>query len=121
MLADYHVHTEFSNDSVYPMEDVIKDAISLGIEDICFTDHVDYGPYRDWDDPGGIEYRAGDEGEPEWVALTNVEYKKYFPLIAELKEKYKDKIAIKPAWNSEYRLIQFQSMRNYLQAIHLIL
>ena len=42
MLADYHVHTEFSNDSIYPMEEVIKDAISLGIKDICFTDHVDY-------------------------------------------------------------------------------
>ena len=86
MLADYHVHTAFSNDSVYPMEDVVKDAISLGMEDICFTDHVDYGPYRDWDDPRGIEYRAGEEGEPEWVALTNVEYKKYFSLIEELKE-----------------------------------
>lgn len=54
MLADYHVHTAFSNDSVYPMEDVVKDAISLGMEDICFTDHVDYGPYRDWDDPRGL-------------------------------------------------------------------
>ena len=62
MLADYHVHTAFSNDSVYLMEDVVKDAISLEIEDICFTDHVDYGPYRDWDDPRGIEYRAGEEG-----------------------------------------------------------
>ena len=89
MLADYHVHTAFSNDSVYLMEDVVKDAISLEIEDICFTDHVDYGPYRDWDDPRGIEYRAGEEDEPEWVALTNVEYKKYFSLIEELKEKYK--------------------------------
>ena len=29
MLADYHVHTEFSNDSIYPMEEVVKDAISL--------------------------------------------------------------------------------------------
>ena len=65
MLADYHVHTEFSNDSIYPMEEVVKDAISLGIKDICFTDHVDYGPYRDWDDPRGIKYRPGDEGEPE--------------------------------------------------------
>ena len=95
MLADYHVHTAFSNDSVYLMEDVVKDAISLEIEDICFTDHVDYGPYRVWDDPRGIEYRAGEEDEPEWVALTNVEYKKYFSLIEELKEKYKKQISIK--------------------------
>ena len=95
MLADYHVHTEFSNDSIYPMEEVVKDAISLGIKDICFTDHVDYGPYRDWDDPRGIKYRPGDEGEPEQVALTNVDYGKYFPMIEKLREKYKDKIAVK--------------------------
>ena len=119
MLADYHVHTAFSNDSVYPMEDVVKDAISLGMEDICFTDHVDYGPYRDWDDPRGIEYRAGEEGEPEWVALTNVEYKKYFSLIEELKEKYKEQISIKTGL--ECRHIPFQNMRSYLQVIHLIL
>ena len=81
MLADYHVHTEFSNDSIYPMEEVVKDAILLGIKDICFTDHVDYGPYRDWDDPRGIQYRPGDEGEPEQVALTNVDYKKYFSML----------------------------------------
>ena len=95
MLADYHVHTEFSNDSIYPMEEVIKDAISLGIKDICFTDHVDYGPYRDWDDPRGIQYRPGDEGEPERVALTNVDYKKYFSMIEKMREKYGEKIAIK--------------------------
>ena len=29
MLADYHVHTHFSDDSVYPMEQVVKDAIPL--------------------------------------------------------------------------------------------
>lgn len=95
MLADYHVHTEFSNDSIYPMEEVVKDAISLGIRDICFTDHVDYGPYRDWDDPRGIQYRPGDEGEPEQVALTNVDYKKYFSMIEKMREKYREKIAIK--------------------------
>ena len=95
MLANYHVHTEFSNDSIYPMEEVVKDAISLGIKDICFTDHVDYGPYRDWDDPRGIKYRPGDEGEPEQVALTNVDCGKYFSMIEKLREKYKDKIAVK--------------------------
>ena len=95
MLADYHVHTEFSNDSIYPMEEVVKDAISLGIKDICFTDHVDYGPYRDWDDPRGIKYRPGDEGEPEQVALTNVDCGKYFSMIEKLREKYKDKIEVK--------------------------
>ena len=30
MFADYHVHTEFSDDSVYPMEEVVKDGIRSG-------------------------------------------------------------------------------------------
>ena len=43
MLADYHIHTNFSDDSNYPMEDCIKKAISLGFDEICFTEHIDYG------------------------------------------------------------------------------
>lgn len=39
MFADYHVHTQFSDDSVYPMEQVIKDAAAMGMEEICFTDY----------------------------------------------------------------------------------
>ena len=34
MRADYHVHTEFSDDSDYPMEKVIKDAITMGLDEI---------------------------------------------------------------------------------------
>ena len=49
MLADYHVHTEFSDDSIYPMEQVVKDAITRKMDEICFTDHVDYGIKEDWD------------------------------------------------------------------------
>lgn len=59
MLADYHVHTEFSDDSVYPMEDVIEDAIKMGLDEICFTDHVDYGIKLDWD--CGKRFRIGME------------------------------------------------------------
>ena len=33
MFADYHVHTEFSDDSEYPMEQVIKDAVSMGMDE----------------------------------------------------------------------------------------
>ena len=116
MLADYHVHTEFSNDSIYPMEEVVKDAILLGIKDICFTDHVDYGPYRDWDDPRGIKYRPGDEGEPEQVALTNVDYGKYFSMIEKLREKYKDKIAVKAGMEFG---VQTHTIPEYVAVIHL--
>ena len=48
MLCDYHVHTAYSDDSDYPMEDIVKDAIALGINELCFTDHVDYGIKTDF-------------------------------------------------------------------------
>ncbi|WP_297298804.1 histidinol-phosphatase HisJ family protein [uncultured Brachyspira sp.] len=88
MLADYHVHTEFSDDSKYPLEELIKDAIKLHIDDICLTDHVDYGIKVDWDSNKNIEYRGN---EP----FANVDYEKYSKDIKRMQEKYSDKIKIK--------------------------
>lgn len=42
IIADYHVHSEFSSDSQAPMEHMIERAIELGFKKICFTDHMDY-------------------------------------------------------------------------------
>lgn len=95
MLADYHVHTCYSDDSDYPMEEVVRDAIRLGLDEICFTDHVDYGVKRDWDDLRGILYRPGGPGEPENIALANVDYPRYAAEIQRLREKYADRISIK--------------------------
>ena len=95
MLSDYHVHTYYSDDSEYPMEEVVKDAISMGMEEICFTDHVDYGIKRDWDDPAGMLYRPGGPGEPERMPLANVDYPAYAAEIESLRSKYRDRIAIK--------------------------
>ena len=95
MFADYHVHTSYSDDSEYPMEEVVKDAISFGLDEICFTDHVDYGVKRDWDDPRGMTYRRGGAGEPERMALANVDYPRYATEITALREKYKDQITLK--------------------------
>ena len=47
LYCDYHVHTNYSDDSTYLMEDVIKDAIKMKMDEICFTDHVDYGIKKD--------------------------------------------------------------------------
>lgn len=88
MLADYHVHTEFSDDSKYPLEELIKDAIKLHIDDICLTDHVDYGIKVDLDSMAKIKYRGN---EP----FTNVDYEKYAKDIKRMQEKYSDKIKIK--------------------------
>ena len=88
MFCDYHVHTNYSDDSDYLMEDVVKDAIAMGMQEICFTDHVDYGIKLDWDEPEKIAYRDG-------MPLANVNYPLYFKEIAHLKEKYQDQIVIK--------------------------
>ena len=41
MYADYHLHSSFSNDSQTPMEDMVRRAIALGLDEICFTENVD--------------------------------------------------------------------------------
>ena len=43
MLADYHIHCKYSDDSEEDLEKIIETAINKGIGEICFTDHVDYG------------------------------------------------------------------------------
>lgn len=48
MLADAHMHTEFSQDSHAKLEDMAEKAISIGIDTICITDHIDWDfPERD--------------------------------------------------------------------------
>ena len=82
MRADYHVHTEFSDDSDYAMENVIEDAITRGLDEICFTDHVDYGVKKDWDEPGGMFYRKGGAGEPAEIGMQAHTIEKYEKLFA---------------------------------------
>ena len=86
MFCDYHVHTYYSDDSVYPMEDVVTDAIGLGMAEICFTDHVDYG----------IKVDPEKLTEEEKIGkILNVDYPAYFEELDRLKEKYAENIAIR--------------------------
>ena len=41
---DYHIHTSFSMDSESRMEAACETAIARGIDEIAFTDHLDFGP-----------------------------------------------------------------------------
>ncbi|MBR5049143.1 MAG: histidinol-phosphatase HisJ family protein [Erysipelotrichaceae bacterium] len=97
MFADYHLHTEFSDDSREPMENQISKAIDLGVEEICFTDHVDYGIKKDWSE-GDIVFRSGDGmnyAASDADALANVNYPEYFGKLLRMKETYKGKITIR--------------------------
>lgn len=71
-LADYHTHTSHSSDSRYKMEHVVKDAIKFGINEICFTDHVDYRKIS-----------------------TAPNFKNYFAEIEKMQGRYGSKISIK--------------------------
>ena len=73
MLADYHVHTSFSDDSETPMEDSVLRALELGLDEICFTEHVDYGVKTD----------------------LNCNYPAYFAELARMRDKYGDRIVIR--------------------------
>ena len=88
MFADYHVHTRYSDDSVYPMEAVVKDAIRRSLEEICITDHVDYGVKADWNSGQEILYR---HGEP----LANVDYPRYAAEIKRMQDLYGRQITIR--------------------------
>ncbi len=73
MRADYHVHTSYSNDSNYPIEDCIIKAISLGLDEICITEHCDHGPMGDY----------------------VVDYEAYYQGVQAMQKKYGDQITIK--------------------------
>ena len=77
LKADFHVHSEFSNDCSEKIEKQIKRAINLGLEYICFTDHCD----MDYPSP---------EKESEYILDT----KSYIEKVNYLKEKYDDKIKV---------------------------
>lgn len=42
MKTDYHLHTSFSADSDVSMVSMIEQGLKLGLETMCFTEHLDY-------------------------------------------------------------------------------
>ena len=79
ILADYHLHTSHSTDSDEPMENMILKAIGLGLDQICFTEHMD------------MEYPS-EKGAPEGEFLLNTD--SYLFDLIRFQEKYADKIRI---------------------------
>ena len=41
-MFDFHVHTHHSFDADHPMKPLVERAVQLGIQKLCFTDHMDY-------------------------------------------------------------------------------
>ncbi len=75
--ADYHIHSGFSGDSNENIEDIVIQAVSLGLNEIAITDH--------------LEYDMLDMDFEEWT----LDLDKYREKIINLKEIYKEKITIR--------------------------
>lgn len=78
MKADFHMHTAFSTDSETRPEDMIEQAIRLGLDTICITDHFDK------------DYPKNGEHEEFQLDVDS-----YFPKMKELQERYKKDISIR--------------------------
>ncbi|SJZ51515.1 histidinol-phosphatase (PHP family) [Cetobacterium ceti] len=76
LISDYHVHSEFSGDSIEKLESIIKRAKELGLQEIAITDHYDY------------DMKANHE---DFI----VDLKNYVPKILELKDMNKKELDIK--------------------------
>lgn len=88
MRADQHVHSDFSFDSHTPMETQVQRGVELGLDLMCFTEHVDYGVMRDWDDP--LPTKTMD-GRP----CHNADYLRYFARLDELRAQYAGRITLR--------------------------
>ena len=88
MLADYHVHTGFSDGSVCPLEQVAHDALRLNLDEVCFTEHVDYGVKPEWDHPEGARF---EDGHP----VTNCPYEAYLEELGRVRDQLGDRICLR--------------------------
>lgn len=93
MYADCHIHTEFSGDSETPMKAQLDRAVSLGIEQVCITDHNDFDVVSDID--------------------FNLDFPGYFREIERLREVYYPKITLLAGVEQGLQ----EHLKNYLDEI----
>ncbi|UTR13559.1 histidinol-phosphatase HisJ family protein [Salipaludibacillus sp. LMS25] len=74
-LTDYHHHTDHSFDSKARMDDVCKEAMKKGIDEICFTEHFSVNP--------------------EAPTFGHMNFDRYFTQIGVCQKKYENQLTIK--------------------------
>lgn len=79
LTADYHLHSSFSGDSDTPMEQMIEQGIALGLQQICFTDHMDYEYPKQYMEEG---------------LIFEFDVDAYFQKIEKMKSRYQGQIEI---------------------------
>ena len=100
--TDFHMHTNASTDCPADMEDMIKQAVSLGLSEICITDHVDFllvDDIRNWDVIGGGEVSslldwANILEDGETCELIRVPFEEYIANYKRLASFYESSISV---------------------------
>lgn len=77
LISDTHLHSFFSSDSNTPMENMIKQGISLGLHTLCFTEHYDY------------DYPIADDGLD-----FQLDFDAYYNMFLKMKKKYASQIEL---------------------------
>ncbi|MCU9613796.1 histidinol-phosphatase HisJ family protein [Caldibacillus lycopersici] len=75
-MFDFHLHSNFSADCDTPMEEMVQAAIQKGIQEMCFTEHID-------------------EDYPDETIDFDLDVVNYAATIATMQRKYGDKINIR--------------------------
>lgn len=99
MYANYHSHTYRCNHAVGTAEEYIKKAISVGIKEWGFSDHVPY---------------IFPENYISACRMRPDQAKSYVEEVVELREKYKDQIKIYVGYEAEYLPDEFERMLEFI-------
>lgn len=95
MDYNYHTHTYRCSHATGTEEEYIERAIANGIKYMGFSDHIPF---------------ASDDGFESTYRIPAAQVKDYHDTIAQLREKYKDKIEIKIGFEAEYYPNSFEKM-----------
>lgn len=74
--ADFHIHSNFSGDSMEKLKNIVERGIELEMDEIAITDHLD------------LEF-------PEEVNIFELDFENYIETLKKLKKDYKNNIKIK--------------------------
>ena len=63
-ITDYHLHSTISPDGNNTMTEMAEAAVRLGVDELCFTDHVEPLHWLNWNDP------PREKGSYDWPAMV---------------------------------------------------
>jgi len=94
-LVDYHIHSNHSSDSTASIIDICRRACKIGIQEIGFSEHIEFDP-QDW----GYGY---------------FDYERYTSDIDRVRERFGDTLIIKKGVEVDYQYWVENDIRDWLK------